>query len=519
MNIGPYPYNKAPASETLRELLEYFSQRGAPGDTVLVHRLRDPLPVTRGQLMQDVRRFSARLHALGLSGKQVAVATMPGYAGAVAMLAGFHAGAVVVPLDVQLPPGRLCQLVADSDAQALLYGGAFETVREGAEAGGAVRHFCCLDGPDFGAWLRAGEGAPEAPAPAPSDLAVIMYTSGTTGAAKGVMLTQHSLVSSVLAGIAMHEMPETNLAFLPFFHIFGVIGLLMMVGQGLQFYMSDGPAAFLGEIARYRPQQVLMVPAMARAVMRRIEAGLTQDLGDVNLIICGGARVPAEIPAFYRGLGIDLLNAYGLTETTGMVASTRRRDYRDGSVGRAYPNTDIRIAGGSAAGGTMIAGGAPGAAGVGEIQMRGVCMCKGYYKRPDLTKELYTEDGWLRTGDLGYLDEDGYLFITGRIGNLIVLDNGYNVSPEEVESLASSDERIAEIVVYESDGAIAAEIFPAYTDGMAEEGKARLRDGIEDGIRRLNETLPFYMSILKTTFRDEPFPKTTTNKIKRGQAH
>ena len=223
--------------------------------------------------------------------------------------------------------------------------------------------------------------------------------------------------------------------------------------------------------------------------------------GNLEYIICGGAALDARYVKEFRSLGVEILNGYGITECSPVLSVNRNHYHRDGSVGQVLPGVSIRIANVDEHG-------------IGEIQVRGDNVMMGYYHDEASTEEAF-EDGWYRTGDLGYLDEDGFLFITGRKKNLIILANGENVSPEELEQLILRIPEVAEVVAYEEDKAITAEIFPDET----ELSEAEARKAIEEGVKQLNSELPNFKKIHKIKFRTSEFEKTATRKIKRYQVH
>ncbi|MEE3394478.1 MAG: AMP-binding protein, partial [Candidatus Onthomonas sp.] len=222
--------------------------------------------------------------------------------------------------------------------------------------------------------------------------------------------------------------------------------------------------------------------------------------GNLECIICGGAPLDPRYVKEFRSWGIHVLNGYGITECAPVLSVNRNQYWRDGSVGQLVPGISFRVYDKDEHG-------------IGEIQVKGDNVMMGYYNNPEATEEAFL-DGWYRTGDLGYIDKDGFLFITGRAKNLIILNNGENVSPEEIEQNVERIPEVGEVVVFEEDGAITAEIFPDDTDERPEEEKRKI---IEEAIKKLNSRQPNFKKIHKIKFRKTPFEKTATRKIKRYQ--
>ena len=233
-------------------------------------------------------------------------------------------------------------------------------------------------------------------------------------------------------------------------------------------------------------------------VRRKLFAEVHEALGgNLELFICGGAPLSEKIAYELTSMGINVLNGYGITECSPIVSVNRNFANRLGSVGQVLDCNEVKINN-------------PDENGVGEIYVRGTNVMVGYYNDEEATKEAF-DNGWFKTGDLGYLDKDGFLFVTGRIKNLIILSNGKNVSAEEIEEkILDEISYVEEVIVYDDDDKLAAEI---YLNETAEpEAKTKIKKDIKD----LNIKLPSYKKIAKTKIRDEAFPKTTSMKIKRN---
>lgn len=212
--------------------------------------------------------------------------------------------------------------------------------------------------------------------------------------------------------------------------------------------------------------------------------------GKLEYIICGGAPLQKKYVQAFRSLGIEILNGYGITECSPVVATNRNFYHQDGSVGQILKECQVRIQNS-------------------EIQVRGKNVMLGYYHDTEATTEAF-EDGWFRSGDLGYVDDKGFLYVTGRKKNLIILSNGENISPEELEELLLKHELVKEVLVYAEDGVITAEIFPD-----SEVCSTDMQEQLQEVVDTCNRNLPMYKRIQRLKIRQAEFPKTTTQKIKR----
>ena len=231
-----------------------------------------------------------------------------------------------------------------------------------------------------------------------------------------------------------------------------------------------------------------------RKLFKEVHANLG---GELEMIICGGAYLDPKYENGLYDLGIHVVNGYGITECSPVVTCNRLDDFRFGSAGKALDCNEIKIH-------------EPDEEGIGEVYIRGTNVMMGYYDEPEATAEAF-DDGWFKSGDYGYIDNDGFLYLRGRKKNLIILSNGKNVSPEEIEEkLHSSIDYIHEVLVYEENGAISAEF---YLNTLAQPDA---NEKIKQDVREFNKTMPAFKQVSKVKTRDTEFPKTTTLKIKRN---
>ena len=328
--------------------------------------------------------------------------------------------------------------------------------------------------------------------------AAIFFTGGTTGAPKGVVLNNGALVRGFLNGTYRDRQTmfgQTVVSALPLTHVFGMVFSTMSIlycggHVGMCAQMRD----LFKEMMRVHPTTMIAVPGMAEIMLGVAKMrGFGALGGALKLIICGAAPVPPRLREGFKPFGVSVLAGYGMTETANLVSGNLEMDRDPYSVGHQYPEQEIRIVNG-------------------EIQVKGDMLFDGYWKNPEATKEALTEDGWLRTGDLGNVDKDGFIHIVGRIKNLIILPNGENVSPEEVEDIYYRSALLKDCLVYEDEIAgepsIVIEIQPM--EGVTDEAMLEEAD-------RIAKTLPTTMRPAKVIIRREDFAKSPSMKIIRGK--
>ncbi|MCR5488013.1 MAG: AMP-binding protein [Lachnospiraceae bacterium] len=348
----------------------------------------------------------------------------------------------------------------------------------------------------------------------PDDPAMILYTSGTTGHSKGVILTNFNLVGNALAQDAVDDpKPLIALLVLPIHHVYCIdASILAMMHKGAVVCIN-GPLSQLGRHLRmFEPVVVHVVPMMAKALYNKIlaiaasdpsiteEDALHQVYGKrISRIVCGGGGLPKDLGQCYVNLGLRIGQGYGMSECSPVISQPvyDRPDKLD-SAGKVMDHVEIRIAEG------------------GEVQVRSPFVMKGYYGDPELTEEAFTEDGWLHTGDIGYLDEENFLYLTGRLKNLIILSNGENVAPEEMEADLSKEPLVSEVLVFEEDDMIKCEVYPdfSYAESI---GLKDVVSEIEGIVKHYNRDLAPYKRIMQTGVRKIPFKKTTSKKIIREE--
>lgn len=467
---------------------------------------------TYTQLRQDSERFSAALEKLGERGKHIALIGATSYSWITAYYGTVNGGSVAVPLDANLPDEDLCELIDRADVTTLIYDSTKKSCAVMAEEKcPKLLHVIAMEAEDnenLDALLMWNLIEKEQPGagyePKPEDLATIMFTSGTTGKSKGVMLTHRNLAENATALDMGYEPGMVVMSVLPIHHAYCLsMDILKGTSIGAIICINDSLLRVAKNIKLFEPNMILMVPLMVETLAKKMEEAAfipaplvkAKVFGKQFHTICsGGAYLnPAYIDLFKK-YGITILQGYGMTECAPVISTNCNDAFKAGSIGKCMPNCEAKIVDE-------------------EIWVRGSSVMQGYYKMPEETAQTL-EDGWLKTGDLGYIDEEGYLFLTGRKKNLIITPNGENVSPEEIENRLSEKRLVQEVLVRESDGVIEAEIFPDYEYAA----KKKIRDiqgELQEIIDSYNKTAPLYKRIFKLKVRDVEFEKNTTKKIKR----
>lgn len=463
------------------------------------------------QLKQDSESFSRALEALGERGSHVAVTGATSYPWLVTYLGTVGCGSVAVPLDVSLPAEELCELVDRADVTVLV----LDEIRKDVAAivkdrCPKLKHLVSMqketsDEEMLSFWqlLKENEGAYEYEAD-PDSLCTIMFTSGTTGKSKGVMLTQRNLAENATC-LDMKIPPRTViLSVLPIHHAYCLsMDILKGISLGSVICINDSLLRVAKNIKLFQPNMILMVPLMIETMAKKLEevSGLPPKLvkwqvfgKQFHTICSGGAYLPPAMIDLFNRYGITILQGYGMTECSPVISTTVSWNIRRESVGQLVPNCEAKTVDE-------------------ELWVRGSSVMMGYYKMPEETAQTL-EDGWLKTGDLGYVDEDGFVYLTGRKKNLIITKNGENVSPEELENKIGEHRLVQEILVREKEGVIEAEIFPDY-DYIKKKHVKDVRAALQEIIDEYNQGAPAYKKVYSLKVRDTEFEKNTSRKIKR----
>lgn len=542
----------------VRELIEWAG--GHYGEKYAFSFRPDPhkpdvKKITFTALRDDVRALTSEFIARGFTGKHVILIGKSSYEWALVYYSALSAGAVLVPLDRDWSATELSETARRADISFLI---ADADIKEKAEE---VAKSCELPGVDayvmgtgdgsISALVEAGRVKynenPDAYHKSEIDaykMSLLVFTSGTTGKGKGVMLSQNNFLSDLSDIIPYMDFGDKTVGVLPPHHTYG--SSVMFIGHamiGSEIYISAGLRYVSKELREEKPLHLVAVPLYLETFYRKIMANIKEKGkeklvrrmikisnflcklginlrkklfaeiraafgGEIKMIISGGAPINPDILEFFNGIGINTLNGYGITECAPIIAVNRSRNVVNGSVGNVLNIDTVKID-------------EPNEDGEGEILVKGPNVMLGYYKDEEATRDAFTEDGYFRTGDYGKLTEDNILYITGRKKNLIILSNGKNVYPEEIENELVSVPGVQDIIVYEGKSrrgmehnAIVAEIYPDkdYIEkNKIEDVKAHLQPYINE----YNKTAVAYKKIAILKVRTEDFPKNTLRKIMR----
>lgn len=427
-------------------------------------------------------------------------------------------GNVAAPLDIQLNLATLSDCINRADLDYLFYDWEFYELVE------AVKDRCpnlkgtiCLQNRKhvdsiYKIWKEYTDYQLKSDIN-PKECAMILFTSGTTGKGKGVMLSHENLISNVFStDFDKHEPDEVALNVLPVHHVFCLHGdFLLTLKDGNVICLNQDMMKLGAHLQLFQPTTIACVPMIAKALCNKVMM-LQKQYKDLSLdkikelvfgkritkIACGGGYLAPELAKRYRDMGIVIGQGYGMTECSPKIsAADYSRPDKAVSVGRIVNGCQVRIENG-------------------EIQVKSPSVMMGYYKDPEETAKVFTEDGWLKTGDLGYFDDEGYLFFTGRCKNLIVLSNGENVAPEQLENLFEDENLIEDILVFDEDDKICAEVYPNFQVAEAM-GIEDIEKAVTEIVQKQNEDLPTYKRILQTYVRYTPFEKTASKKIIRDK--
>ena len=419
-----------------------------------------------------------------------------------------------VPLDAALPPADLIDLIMRSESTGVFLDPKFAALAEPIRAKcPGVKTIWMLSGDEVEGTkpleelIEAGRNAKEAPVPEEEDLSMIVFTSGTTGKSKGVMLTQKNLYTNVEAILYKVDPGIAFLSVLPVHHAFClVMDWLQGFMMGAVICINDSLLHMVRNMSIFHPDVMLMVPLMIETIYKRIKAAgsdtppevIAEKVfgGKLKTIFTGGAHLEEFYIDEFEKYGVQVLEGYGMSECSPVISSNRVHDFKKGSIGKPLPGVEISFENG-------------------EILVRSSSVMKGYYHMEEETAQTL-KDGWLHTGDKGYIDEDGFLFINGRVKNLIILSNGENISPEEIEGKLALNPLISEVIVTGENNALTARIYPeeAIAQNMsAEEVRGALQKILDD----YNKEQPTYRQLARLVIRENPFIKNSARKILRTE--
>ena len=519
------------------------------------------IKVTYAEFANDIEALGSSLLTLNMENKRVAIIAPNRYEWCVSYLAVGTSGLTVVPLDKSLPDNEIESLIIRSKVNTVIFDKKYSEVfkKINQEKKSSLKYYICMDDTEefikYSEILSKGRELLLADNNEynnvqinPDEISIILFTSGTTSIAKAVALSQSNICADVTALSQIAKIYETDrfLSFLPLHHTFeSTTTFLYGTSCGITIVFCDGLKYIQRNLKEFNITGFVCVPLMLEIMykkmmktieeqgktklvntMRKITRGLLkvkidvrkkvfkqifESLGpNLRMFISGGAAISKEAIKAFRDIGINLLQGYGLTETSPVLAGENDVYKRDGSVGFALPGIDIKID-------------KPNSEGIGEIIAKGPVVMHKYLDNEEATNEVL-KDGWFHTGDLGKFDKDGFLFITGRKKYVIVLKNGKNIFPEELEILINQLGYVSESMVYgkpdkDDDLTICAKI--VYNAEEMEKlypnkSKEKYHDIVWQDIRNnINKQMPAYKYIREIIVTDEPLIKTTTQKVKR----
>ena len=523
------------------------------------YKLNDKVKeVTYKEFQIETINLGTGLHSIGIKENHIAVIGENSYKWLTVYLTVLKSNSVIVPIDKELPVKDIMTVLNHSDSEVLFYSKKYEKYIEEIKSNlPNIKYFIGFDvEKDDGKVLSytkliekgkklVKKGDKSYSSIKKTDLnklKMLVYTSGTTGNAKGVMLSEHNLVSSIYYGLQTASIYTTCLSVLPYHHTYeAVSGILVALHKHCTICINDNLKNVLKNLQLYKPDYIYLVPAFTEVFYKKIwsnarEAkkdkilkimiGLSNALRKVKIdvrrklfksvhqafggnlleIVCGGAPIRPELGKFFNDIGINLLNGYGITECSPLVSVNPYYFNNPATVGFVLPCCDIKFVNVTPDGD-------------GEICVKGDIVMMGYYKDPELTKSVFV-DGYFNTGDYGKFNKYEQLVINGRKKNLIVLENGKNVFPEELENYIMGIPYIQEVIVkgiknnIGQETGLCAEVF-LNQDKLKELQITDAETSLKKDINEVCKNLPVYKHISKIEIRETEFNKTTTNKIKR----
>ena len=519
--------------------------------------------ISHKEFRNDIKALGTKLVNMGLKDKRIAVISENRYEWGIVYLAVVTGAGIIVPLDKSLPDNEIENLIIRSEVEAIFYSKKYDEVMNKIkkENNTKVKYFISMDlekeenevysehelikqGKEL---LESGDREFLDAKIDAEKMSIMLFTSGTTAMSKAVMLSHKNICANLMDIASVIKIDENDrfLSFLPLHHTFEcTVGFLYPISKGGAIAFCEGIRHIAENIKEYKATAMISVPILFESMYKKVMKGIEKkgklktvkkgikisqfllkfgiDIrkklfkeihdnlgGKVRLFVAGGAALDPEAEKGFNQLGFTMYQGYGLTESSPVIAAEDDKYQRLGSIGKAFPSLDVKIED-------------PNEEGIGELLAKGPSIMLGYYNNEEATKETI-EDGWLHTGDLARIDEDGYIFISGRKKFVIVLKNGKNIYPEEIETLINKIEGIKESFVYgksEDDGdyKICAKI--VYDEELVEEvfgtkNPDELKEKIWQEIKLVNKTMPPYKYVREISVTNKELIKTTTQKVKR----
>lgn len=518
--------------------------------------------ITYKQFDEDIDGLGTALINMGLKGKRIAIIGKNRYEWILSYLSVINGTGIVVPLDKGLPEAEIESSLVRSKADCIIFESSYIEMISNIKANNKtnVSKFICMDDDqeEFTKLseliskgkklLEEGNNTFITSTINATEMSILLFTSGTTSASKAVMLSHKNIASNICAMTRCEDIRSTdsNIAFLPFHHTFGCTGILMFLSAGATNVFCDGLRYIQKNLVEYKVSTFVCVPLLIESIYKKImqeidKTGQTKKVefglklskillkfgidvrrkifkqiidklgGEIRMVISGASGIDPKVAEGFRNFGIYVAQGYGLTETSPVIAAELTKQKRLGSIGKKFPSVEVKIDN-------------PDKEGVGELLAKGNSVMLGYYNNDEANEEVFTKDGWFCTGDLARIDKNGYIYISGRKKFVIVLKNGKNVYPEEIESLIEKNDLIKECMVFgmpARDGDVTLSVKVCYDKDYVKNKfgditKEEISKKVWDWVKEVNQTMPKYKYVKKLVLTDEELVKTTTLKIKRN---
>lgn len=549
----------------LKEMLKNSENRFSSKAAFILQDENGNRNVTYKEFAHDVNSLGTALIEMGLKDKRIAIISENRYEWEMAYLAVANGTGIVVPFDKALPENEIESLILRSEVEAIFYSEKYEKTMAKIQKQGnsKLKYFISMDleKNEFnkfsqkeiitrGRELIKNGNRQFLDAIIDDDkMGMMLFTSGTTSISKAVMLSHKNICTNVKDIASIFELDETDsfLSFLPLHHTFEcTVGFLYPISIGTTIVFSKGVRHIADELRNFHISSIVCVPVVFEKMYQKILQGIEAkgklgtvkkasklsnillkvgiDLrkklfkeiqdnlgGRLRMLVAGGAALNPEVEKGFVSLGFNLLQGYGLTETSPVIATELTNKRRLGSVGKKLPSIEVKLED------------VDDATGIGELLVKGDSVMLGYYENEEANREVFTSDGWLKTGDYAKIDKDGFIYISGRKKFVIVLQNGKNVYPEEIEILINNIPEVLESMVYgmtADDGSVTVSTKVCYDSEYIKQNygditEDKIKDIIWAKIKEINRTMPKYKYVKKLLITDEEFEKTTTHKIKR----
>ena len=548
--------------ETIKECLKAAIKKYAKNIAFIIKNKEDKkvtyTNITYEKFGKDMRNLGTALIELGLENKRIAIIGKNNYEWGLTYASVLSGVGVTVPLDKGLQENETIMSLQRSKADAIVFDkeflGLIQKIKN--ENNTNLKHFICMNSNEdkdnlyLYDLIKKGEQNSEDTRYDehqinPDEMATLVFTSGTTSSSKAVMLSQRNIASNIYGIVLAEKIYDTdvNMAFLPLHHMFGSTALLLFLSRGATNVFCDGLRHIQENLKEYKVSVFVCVPLLLEGIYKKImsqveKQGKTKLIkfarklsgfllkfkidirrklfkqildqlgGSIRFVVSGAAALDKEVASALNDFGILTVQGYGLTETAPVAAAENEYTLKSGSIGYPLPGVEIKIVN-------------PDEKGIGELAIKGPNVMLGYYEMPEETSKVM-KDGWFYTGDLAYKDKDGHLFITGRQKNVIVLKNGKNIYPEEIEALIVKHPYVSEVMAFgkEKEDDLVLSVKIVYNEEYVKQNypdmsEEDFRKVVWNDIKEINQTLPQYKYIKNLVLTNEPMVKTTTAKIKR----